>query len=68
MLHVHPKTVQIWRDNGLLLAVAFNDKNECLYPHPGNNSPVKQQGTKLSERCLHADILPNRTDEVHYEA
>ena len=68
MLHVHPQTIKSWRNSGLLLAVPFNDKNECLYPHPGENSPVKQQGTKLSERRLHADILPDRTDEVRYEA
>ncbi len=68
LLHVHEKTIKTWRDNGLLLAVAFNDKNECLYPHPGPNSPVKQQGTKLSERCLHPGVLPNRTEEVQCEA
>lgn len=68
LLHVHPQTIKVWRNSGLLLAVAFNDKNECLYPQPGKNSPVKQQGTKLSERRVHPDILPNRTDEVQYEA
>jgi DNA invertase Pin-like site-specific DNA recombinase len=68
MLHVHEKTVKTWRDHGLLLAVTFNDKNECLYPHPGQNSPVKQQGTKLSERRLHPEVLPNRTKEVQCEA
>lgn len=67
-LHVHEKTIKNWRDHGLLLAVPFNDKNECLYPHPGPNSPVKQQGTKLSERCLHPRVLPNRAEEVQCEA
>ena len=68
MLHVHEQTIKTWRDHGLLLAVPFNDKNECLYPHPGPNSPVKQQGTKLSERRLHPEVLPNRTEEVQCEA
>ena len=68
MLRVHPQTIKTWRDNGLLLAVPFNDRHECLYAPPGQNSPVKQQGTKLSERRLHTDVLPNPTDEVHYEA
>lgn len=67
-LHVHEQTIKNWRDHGLLLAVPFNDKNECLYPHPGPNSPVKQQGTKLSERCLHPRVLPNRAEEVQCEA
>lgn len=68
ILHVHTQTIKTWRDYGLLLAVPVNDRNECLYPHPGQNSPVKRQGTKLSERRLQTDVLPNRTDEVHYEA
>jgi hypothetical protein len=50
LLGVHSGTIKTWRDHGLLLAVPYNDKNECLYPHPGPNPPVKQQGTKFSER------------------
>jgi DNA invertase Pin-like site-specific DNA recombinase len=50
LLGVHWSTIKTWRDHGLLLAVPYNDKNECLYPHPGPNRPVKQQGTKFSER------------------
>ena len=67
-LHVHEQTIKTWRDQGLLLAVPFNDKNECLYPNPGENAPVKQQGTKLSERRLPPEVLPNRTEEVQCEA
>ena len=67
-LHVHEKTINTWRDQGLLLAVPFNDKNEYLYPNPGENAPVKQQGTKLSERRLPKEVLPNRTEEVQCEA
>ncbi len=68
LLHVHDKTIKTWRDHGLLLAVPFNDKNECLYPAPGENAPAKQQGTKLSERRLLPEVLPNRTEEVQCEA
>jgi hypothetical protein len=50
LLGVHWRTIKTWRDHGLLLAVSYDDKNECLYPHPGPNPPVKQQGTKFSER------------------
>ncbi|MBW2257876.1 MAG: recombinase family protein, partial [Deltaproteobacteria bacterium] len=67
-LHVHYKTIKTWRDHGLLLAVPFNDKNECVYPHPGENAPVKQRGTKLSERRLRLEVLPNRTEEVQCDA
>ena len=67
LLHVHASTIKTWRDNGLLLAVPFNDKNECLYPNPGANAPVKQQGTKLSERRLLSEVLTNRTEEVQCE-
>ena len=67
-LHVHEQTIKTWRDHWLLLAVPFNDKNECLYPNPGENAPVKQQGTKLSERRLPPEVLPNRTEEVQCEA
>ena len=68
LLEVHPQTVKTWRDSGLLLAVPFNDKNQCLYPHPGPNPPCKRQGTKLSERRLHPPFIPNRTEEVQCEA
>jgi hypothetical protein len=67
-LHVHEQTIKIWRHHGLLLAVPFNDKNECLYPNPGENAPAKQQGTKLSERRLPPEVLTNRTEEVQCEA
>ena len=68
LLEVTPKTVKIWRSQGLLLAVPYNEKNECLYPHPGPNPPSKQQGRKLSGRRVHPQFTPNRADEVQYEA
>ena len=67
-LRVHEQTIKTWRDNGLLLAVPFNDKNECLYPRPDENAPLKRQGIKLSERRLPAEVLSNRTDEVQCDA
>jgi hypothetical protein len=50
ILGVHWGTVKVWRKHGLLLAVPYNDKNECLYPHPGDSPPCKQQGIKYSQR------------------
>jgi len=68
LLGVHWSTVKHWQRNGLLLAVPYNDKNECLFPHPGPNPPVKQQGIKLTERCIHTKVTTHRTNEVQYEA
>ena len=67
LLGLHHLTVKVWRRNGLLLAVPYNDKNECLYPHPGPNPPSKQQGTKYSERQLKTNITSNSHNEVQYE-
>jgi DNA invertase Pin-like site-specific DNA recombinase len=68
ILGVCQQTVKIWRDHGLLHAVPYNDKGECLYPDPGPNPPVKQQGTKLATRPPLAPIPSNQTHEVQYEA
>lgn len=68
LLGVHSSTIKTWRNHGLLLAVPYNDKNECLYPDPGPNAPVKQQGTKLSERQRSTELPSNQTQEVQYEA
>ncbi len=67
-LHVHHQTIKTWRDNGLLQAVPFNDRNECLYPRPNEDAPLKQQGIKLSERRLPGKVLPNTTNEVQCNA
>ncbi|MFQ5479399.1 MAG: hypothetical protein ACE5E4_12375, partial [Candidatus Binatia bacterium] len=61
-------TVKIWRSHGLLHAHAYNDKNQCLYEHPGDEPPVKAQGQKLSERRRFPNVEPNRTEEVQCEA
>ena len=68
LLGVHWSTIKTWRNHGLLLAVPHNDRNECLYPHPGPNPPLKQQGTKLAQRRLHPAITSNPAEEVQYDA
>jgi DNA invertase Pin-like site-specific DNA recombinase len=68
MLDVSTETVKLWRDRGLLSAQAYNDKNECLYEHPGEEPPVKTQGKKLSKRRRFPEIPPNSTKEVQCEA
>jgi len=68
MLDVAPQTVKVWRDHGLLRAHAYNDKNECLYEHPGDEPPAKIQGRKLAKRRRFSDISSNRTKEVQCEA
>ena len=68
LLGVTTNTVKIWRRKGLLKAHAHNDKNECLYEHPGADAPTKAQGQKLSERRRFPEIASNRTKEVQCEA
>lgn len=68
LLGVSAQTVKIWRRRGLLLAHAYNDKNECLYEHPGDDPPAKKQGSKLSKRRRFPQVAPNPTKEVQCEA
>lgn len=68
LLGVATITVKKWRLRGLLCAHPYNDKNECLYEHPGDDPPVKMQGRKLSQRRRFPDVGPNRTQEVQCEA
>ena len=67
LLDVGTQTVKIWRRQGLLKAHAYNDKNECLYEHPGDDPPVKAQGRKLAQRRLFPGVELNRTKEVQCE-
>jgi DNA invertase Pin-like site-specific DNA recombinase len=67
-LGVATQTVKKWRDNGLLRAHAYNDKNECLYEHPGDEPPAKKQGSKLSKRRRFPEVASNRAKEVQCEA
>jgi DNA invertase Pin-like site-specific DNA recombinase len=67
LLDVATQTVKIWRRHGLLKDHTYNDKNECLYEHPGDDPPVKAQGRKLAQRRLIPGVDPNRTKEVQCE-
>ena len=67
-LGVHPSTVRNWRRRGLLVAHAYNDKNECLYELPDDNRPIRHQGMKLTDPRRFQTVAPERTNEVQHEA
>ena len=67
-LGICPSTVKKWRNRDLLVAHAYNDKNECLYEPPGDKQPIKHQGIKLTDPRRFHNIAPKRTDEVQHEA
>jgi DNA invertase Pin-like site-specific DNA recombinase len=67
LLGVATVTVKNWRNHDLLRAHAYNDKNECLYEHPGNEPPAKSQGRKLSIRRRFPAVAPNPAKEVQCE-
>jgi len=67
LLGVCTSTVKSWRDHGLLVAHRFNDKGECLFECPGDDRPVKKQGTKLADRRRSPEILSDKTAEVQCE-
>lgn len=67
-LGVATSTVKKWRDHGMLRAHACNDKTECLYEHPGDDPPVKKQGSKLSRRRRFPEVMSIRAKEVQCEA
>jgi DNA invertase Pin-like site-specific DNA recombinase len=68
LLGISTGTVKIWRRRGLLRAYAYSDKNECLYEPPGDDPPVKKQGSRLSKRRRFPEVAPNPTEEVQCEA
>ena len=67
-LGITTKTVQIWRDYGVLQAHPYNDKHECLYEPPGPNPPKKQMGLKCPLRVRGTAFRTHATNEVQYEA
>ena len=67
LLGVSTRTVKIWSAHGLLCAHAYNDKNECLYEHPGENPPAKAQGRKLLKRRRFPEVASNPTKVVQCE-
>jgi len=68
MLGVHPQRINIWKRHGLIRGHAYNDKNDCLYEHPGENPPRKAQGVKLSKRVAAGVVITQGMKEVQYEA
>jgi DNA invertase Pin-like site-specific DNA recombinase len=68
MLGITPQWVKIWNRHGLLRGHAYNDKNDCLFEHPGDNPPKKAQGVKLSQRRLVNQVVAQSTQEVQCEA
>lgn len=43
ILGVTKGTIWKWKNKGLLKTYAYNDRNECLYEHPGLNSPLMKK-------------------------
>jgi DNA invertase Pin-like site-specific DNA recombinase len=68
MLGTSPQRIGIWHRRGLLRGHACNDKNDCLFEHPGANPPCKAQGVKLSKRRLGDEVVTQGTEEVQCEA
>lgn len=58
ILDVSVPTVWKWHRAGLLEGEKYNDKNACLYPHPGPNPPRVQQGVRLG--CRRPAATPKR--------
>jgi DNA invertase Pin-like site-specific DNA recombinase len=67
-LGITPQSVKIWNRHGLIRGHAYNDKNEYLFEHPGNNPPRKAQGVKFSKRRLVDEVIAQGAQEVQYEA
>jgi hypothetical protein len=68
ILGVSPQRVTIWNRSGLLRGHAYNDKNDCLFEHPGDDPPRKAQGVKFSKRRLADEVLVHGAQKVQYEA
>ena len=68
MLGTNPQRIRIWHRRGLLRGHACNDKNDCLFEHPGDNLPGKAPGVKLSKRRLADEVVTQGTEEVQCEA
>ena len=68
VLGITPAWAKIWHHHGLVRGHAYNDKNECLYEHPGKNPPQKATGVKLDRRVPVARVVIDCTKEVQCEA
>ena len=60
--------VKIWRRHGLVRGYAYNDMNECLFEHAGDNPPGKAQAVKPSRRRPTEALAIDSTQEVQCEA
>jgi hypothetical protein len=59
--------IKVWHHHGLVRGYAYNDKNESLYEHPGDNPPRKAQGVKLSRRRPLDQVVVDGPQEVQCE-
>ena len=66
-LGISSNQVKVWHHHGLVRGHPYNDKNECLYEHPGDDPPRKAQGVKLSRRCPLVQVTTDRPQEVQCE-
>ena len=66
-LGISSNQVKVWHHHGLVRGHPYNDKNECLYEHPGDDPPRKAQGVKLSRRCPLEQVTTDRPQEVQCE-
>ena len=65
-LDVLPCTVKKWRDKGLLRALRYNDKGECLYESPDVLLPRK--GAHKRSYLAAREVVMHNPDEVQCEA
>ena len=59
-LGIRPDTLNAWRRKGFVVAFAYNDKGQYLYPPPGDDAPLKGKHNKRQishglQRICHAD-------------
>jgi DNA invertase Pin-like site-specific DNA recombinase len=56
LLGVSAQTVRRWGENGIIKSYPYNDRNGCLYEHPGVNSPLMK---KMAKRTKYNYLLTN---------
>jgi len=49
LLGVTVATVRRWGKKGVIKTYPYNDRNGCLYEHPGVNSPLMKKGAQQTE-------------------
>jgi hypothetical protein len=58
LLGITPQWVKIWNRHGLICGHACNDKNDCLYEHPGDNPPVPTKKSVDTEIVAFTEARP----------